>query len=212
MIRINLTGQAGGPVARAERAPAGPKAPSQGGGYLLAVLVLGGALGFIAWRTLSAQQQMTKLDQEIQFLTQEKARLQAVIAQVNEYEAKVKRLEEKENLIERLKRERTGPVHMLDEVSGQLPDFIWLTGLTQSPGSISVDGMAASYVSIADYIRKLEDTPYFQNVELVDAKQEKEYTKFQLRSQVVMPGAPGAATPPAGASTTRAAPGSPGSK
>lgn len=208
MIRINLAGQAGGPVARPERVAAGPTAPSQGGGYLLAILVLGGALGFIAWRTLSAQQQISKLDQDIQFFTQEKARLQAVIAQVNEYEAKVKRLEEKENLIERLKRERTGPVHMLDELSGQLPDFIWLTSLTQTPGSISVEGVAASYVSIADYIKKLEDTPYFQNVELVDARQEKEYTKFQLRSQVVTPASEGGATASGGASTTPAAPGS----
>jgi type IV pilus assembly protein PilN len=202
MIRINLLGQASGPAAPRERVAAGPKAPSQGGGYLLAILILGGALGFIAWRTLSAQQQISKLDQDIQYFTQEKARLQAVIAQVNEYEAKVKRLEEKENLIERLKRERTGPVHMLDELSAQLPDFIWLTGMSQSPGSINVEGVAASYVSIADYIRKLEDTAYFQNVELVDARQEKEYTKFQLRSQVVTPGgeagAAGGATPTPG--------------
>jgi type IV pilus assembly protein PilN len=202
MIRINLLGQASGPAAPRDRAPTGPKAPSQGGGYLLAILILGGALGFIAWRTLSAQQQISKLDQDIQYFTQEKARLQAVIAQVNEYEAKVKRLEEKENLIERLKRERTGPVHMLDELSAQLPDFIWLTGMSQTPGSINVEGVAASYVSIADYIRKLEDTAYFQNVELVDARQEKEYTKFQLRSQVVTPGgetgAAGGATPTPG--------------
>jgi Tfp pilus assembly protein PilN len=83
---------------------------------------------------------------------------------------------------------------MLDELSAQLPDFIWLTNLSQTGGGVAVNGMAASYVSIADYIRKLEDTDYFRNVELIDAKQDKsEFTTFQLRAQVVPPKPPKAA-------------------
>jgi type IV pilus assembly protein PilN len=209
MIRINLLGARVQEKTIKVPGPGGG-APSQGKTYLLAFVVLGGTVGFIGWQYMTASQQIRKLDQEIKSLTEEKARLQAIIAQVNEYEQRVKRLEEKEKLIERLKRERTGPVHVLDELSAQLPDFIWLTGLTQAAGTVTVDGMAASYVSIADYIRKLEDTVYFQNVELVDARQEKDYTKFQLRSQIVTP--PAEPSPAAAAAPAPAAAPGPGSK
>jgi Tfp pilus assembly protein PilN len=89
---------------------------------------------------------------------------------------------------------------MLDTLSSELPDFVWLTKLKQSGPQVTVDGMAASYVSIADYIRKLEDNEWFQNVELIDAKvdqkQEQEFTQFQLRTQLVSPNVP---LPPAAA-------------
>ena len=95
-------------------------------------------------------------------------------------------------LIERLKTEREGPVRMLDALSAELPDFVWLTELTQRGPQITIDGMAASLVSVADYIRKLEDSDWFQNVELVDAsvntRQDQEFTEFQLRTQLVSPG------------------------
>jgi type IV pilus assembly protein PilN len=199
MIRVNLLGAAG-PKAPGPAPTLGPAAPpSAKTGYLLAILILGGTLGFAAFQWWSASQQIAKLDQDIKFFTEEKARLQAIIAQVNEYEQKIRRLEEKKALIERLKRERSGPVHVLDQLSAQLPDFIWLTQISEVPGSITIDGMAASYVSIADYIRKLEDTAFFDNVELVDARQEKEFTKFQLRSQLVTPSEPAVAGQPAGA-------------
>ena len=86
--------------------------------------------------------------------------------QVEEYQAKLAELEEKERLIERLKSERQGPVRLLEALSTELPDFVWLTQLTQRAGMVTIDGMAASLVSIADYIRKLEDSDWFQNVEL----------------------------------------------
>ena len=83
------------------------------------------------------------------------------------------------------------PVRMLDALSAELPDFVWLTELTQRAGMVTIDGMAASLVSVADYIRKLEDSDWFQNVELVDAsvntRLEQEFTEFQLRTQLVSP-------------------------
>jgi Tfp pilus assembly protein PilN len=94
---------------------------------------------------------------------------------------------------------------MLDVLSAELPDFVWLTELQQRGSQVTIDGMAASYVSIADYIRKLEDNEWFQNVELIDARvdqqQEQEFTEFQLRTQIVSPNAPPApgGAPAAGA-------------
>lgn len=204
MIRVNLLG-AKEPTTRGVGVfggggePGLPSEPSEKSGMLLAILILGGTLAFIGYQWWSAQQTLARLDEEIASLNEEKARLQTIIAQVNEYQRQLDRLKEKEALIQRLMSERQGPVKMLDQLSAQLPDFVWLTTLTQSAAGVSINGMAASYVSIADYIRKLEDTDIFSNVELIDAKQDKEFTSFQLRSQVVTPrvegSEPGAAAP-----------------
>jgi len=202
MIRVNLLGT--------KEAPAGGGTvidSGQGGGersekkgIFVAVAILGLAVAAIVVQWLSMTRQLSQLDEEINQLTAEKNRLAPIILEVQKYQAKLAELEEKEKLIERLKSEREGPVRMLDVLSAELPDFVWLTELQQRGSQVTIDGMAASYVSIADYIRKLEDNEWFQNVELIDAKvdqqQEQEFTQFQLRTQLVSPNVP---LPPAAA-------------
>jgi Tfp pilus assembly protein PilN len=202
MIRVNLLGTKEAPAGGGTVVDSGPVGGERGErkGILVAIAILGLAFAAIAFQWLSMTRELSQLDEEINQLTAEKNRLAPIIAEVQKFQAKLAELEEKEKLIERLKSEREGPVRMLDVLSGELPDFVWLTELTQKGPQVTIDGMAASYVSIADYIRKLEDNEWFQNVELIDAKvdqrEEQEFTQFQLRTQVVSPNAP---PPPAGA-------------
>ena len=202
MIRVNLLGTKEAPAGGGtviDYGPAGGER-SESKGIVVAVAILGLAVAAIVVQWLSMTRQLSQLDEEINQLTAEKNRLAPIILEVQKYQAKLAELEEKEKLIERLKSEREGPVRMLDTLSSELPDFVWLTKLQQRGPQVTVDGMAASYVSIADYIRKLEDNEWFQNVELIDAKvdqkQEQEFTQFQLRTQLVSPNAP---LPPAAA-------------
>jgi Tfp pilus assembly protein PilN len=209
MLRVNLLGTkepAAGGGTIIDAGPVGERSEKKG--IFVAVAVLGLAVAAIVFQWLSATRTLGQLDEEINQLTAEKNRLAPIIVEVQKYQAKLAELEEKEKLIERLKSEREGPVRMLDALSGELPDFVWLTKLQQRGPQVTIDGMAASYVSIADYIRKLEDSDWFHNVELVDAqvdtRAEQEFTKFQLRTQLVAPQAPApagatAAAGPAGA-------------
>ncbi len=213
MIRVNLLGTkeapAGGGAGTIIDAGPGGGGGSERRGVVVAVAILGLAIAAIVVQFLSATRTINQLDEEINQLTAEKNRLAPIIVEVQKYQAKLAELDEKEKLIERLKSEREGPVRMLDALSAELPDFVWLTQLQEKGNQVTIDGMAASYVSIADYIRKLEDSDWFQNVELVDAKvdkkQEQEFTQFQLRTQLVTPqsspppAAAGAAAAPAGA-------------
>jgi Tfp pilus assembly protein PilN len=195
MIRVNLLGtkepSAGGPIIEPGF---GGGESSEKKGIVAGIAILGLAVGAVGVQWLSATRTINQLDEEINQLTEEKARLAPIIAQVEAYQAKLAELEEKERLIERLKNERQGPVRMLDALSEALPDFVWLTELTQRAGMVTIDGMAASLVSVADCIRKLENNEWFQNVELVDAsintRQEQEFTQFQLRTQLVSPSSP----------------------
>ena len=57
---------------------------------------------------------------------QRQRELQAIKKQVDELELKRATFQRKVDLIERLQAEQQGPVHMLDEISKALPDFVWL--------------------------------------------------------------------------------------
>ena len=190
MIRINLLGtqEAGGGGGALAESFGGVES-SEKKGIVVGIAILGIVIGAIAFQWLGSTREINQLDEEINEMTQEQLRLAPIIAQVEEFQAKLAELEEKERLIERLKNERQGPVRMLDALSTELPDFVWLTDLTQRGPQVTIDGMAASLVSVADYIRKLEDSEWFENVELVDAsvstQQEQEFTEFQLRTQLV---------------------------
>jgi len=161
-------------------------------GAVIALGLLGLSLTSIGYMWFSAERTLREMSESINQLEQEKARLGPIIIQVEQ-------LKEKERLIERLKREREGPVRILDALSVELPDLVWLTELRQTEGSVTIDGMAASYVSIADYIGKLDDNDWFRDVELIDARVSsssvQEFTEFQLRAEVVTPDTGGNDTP-----------------
>jgi Tfp pilus assembly protein PilN len=205
MIRVNLLGTKeptpGGGGTMVDAGPVGERSEKKG--IFVAVAVLGLAVAAIIFQWLSATRTLGQLDEEINQLTAEKNRLAPIIVEVEKFQARLAELQEKEKLIERLKSEREGPVRILDALSAELPDFVWLVKMQQKGPQVTIDGMAASYVSIADYIRKLEDSDWFQNVELVDAKvdqrQEQEFTSFQLRTQIVSPQAPPVPGAPAAA-------------
>src|SRR5205085_426378 len=64
---------------------------------------------------------------------QEAARLHSIIAQVQQFEQQKAQLQQRVLLIEQLRKEQTGPVHILDQVSRALPSMVWLLSLKQVP-------------------------------------------------------------------------------
>ena len=96
MIRINLLGtrEPGGvgPILD----PLGGGDATQRKGVLAGIAILGIAIGAIAFQWLGSTRAINQLDEEINQLTQEKTRLAPIIIQVEEYQAKLLELEEKE--------------------------------------------------------------------------------------------------------------------
>ena len=85
--------------------------------------------------------------------------LQAIKKQVDDLEPKRATFQRKVDLIERLKAEQSGPVHMLDEISKALPDFVWLTSLDQTGDRPSGStGQSNGLTSVADFISALQRT------------------------------------------------------
>ncbi len=67
-------------------------------------------------------------------------------------------------------------VHILDSVSGALPDFTWLTAVQQTSGDggfveFRIDGMTGATPALTRFMRNLEESPFIRDVRLVSQEQ-----------------------------------------
>jgi type IV pilus assembly protein PilN len=185
------------------------------------ILVLAGLT--IAWRYWSLQKQSAQLDQDIAAAQQETTRLRALITQVQQFEQRKSQLQQRVALIEQLRRDQTGPVHMLDQISRSLPPMLWLTSLKQgaTANEVVIDGRATTMTGLSDFVGNLEGTGYFRRgVEIIVSQTESvaaangELIRFSIRAAfqppvpAPSPPAPAAAPAPPGA-TAPAAPAQP---
>lgn len=135
------------------------------------------------------------LDREVTDLKEETGKLQARLAELKEkikevdrYEKDKKDLEEKVNLIRRLEKHQTIPVHVLDEVSRRVPDRVWLHLFTEAKGAVSIEGYAFSNSDIVTFVNNLKGAKYLKDVVLVESKEtlvEKEPVyKFLIKGTI----------------------------
>ena len=203
MIRINLLAS--------ERAQAKKKVTTFQTGQKLTLgcsLILVVAALFIGWRYWSLSQQSTQLDKDIASAQQERARLQSIIQKVQDFEQRKAQLSQRVVLIEDLRKEQKGPVHMLDEISRALPPMLWLTEVKQVGGDVVVDGNSTTQTGVSDFVNNLEASGYFKkSIDIVSTKTVPlpqppgELVTFTLRAQFLAPGEAKAAA--AAASTAK---------
>jgi len=169
MIRINLL--------RTERQPA-KKAIGFHFTQTLTVacsLILLLAALFVGWRYWSLGTQSAQLDTDIVTAQTEAARLRTLIAQVQQFEQRSAQLQQRVSLIEQLRRDQTGPVHMLDQISRALPPLLWLTELKQgaNPDEVLIEGQCTTLTGLSDFVSNLEQSGYFRkSVEIVSSQTE----------------------------------------
>ena len=169
MIRINLV--APEKPTQQRKAASSPSAPGAFQFYLLLMLCVGGAVAVSAGLWAMKHKQIADLDTDIAKAQDRQRQLQAVKAQVDALEAKRKVFQMKVDLIERLRLEQSDPVHLLDEISKALPDFVWLKTLEQSGASLKITGMSSGLIAVADFVSNLQRAGWFPQVDMGTAKE-----------------------------------------
>ena len=188
MIRVNLLA-ADRPTKKSKGRAAA--APGSVQAYLFLGLFATGAIALCALGYLWQSAQLRKLDAEIAQAQQRQRELQAIKKQVDDLEAKRATFQRKVDLIERLKAEQSAPVHMLDEVSKALPDFVWLTALesTGAPGTATVrfSGQSSGLTPVADFISALQRSGWFPSVDLVSSTELNNIVTFAVQASFKSP-------------------------
>ena len=191
MIRINLLDA---------RTPSTWRRFGLDGGQAVTVactLVLLAGVGIIGWRFWTLRGESARLDAAIAGAELEASRLRSIIVEVQQFEQRRAQLQRRVTLIEQLRRNQTGPVRLLDEISRALPPMVWLTSLEQSSDGreVAIEGRCIALTGLSDLIAGLEASPYFHRlVDVVSTETEvvseggSELIAFGIKATFQVPG------------------------
>ena len=99
-------------------------------------------------------------------LTAEIAELDKQIEKINSLEADKARFIARMEVIEKLQRSRPEIVHIFDEIAKQMPDGVYLTGMTQNGGTVKFEGVAQSSTRVSAFMRNIDSSSWLKDPEL----------------------------------------------
>ncbi len=165
-----------------------------------------------------------------QYLQTEIKRLEAQIKDVATLQAEIASLRARQQAVEDLQSDRNLPVHLLNEITRQLPNGVYLTTLRQQNQAVTITGTAQSNERVSELLRNFaNNSPWLTRPELVEIvagnvalspRDQRRVSNFTVRVQLRRPSevtapasAPasaasasaGAASVPASAASTPAA-------
>lgn len=193
MIRINLLGHE--PAKPKRRAmPEFTFGGSENLGFAVAIVVTLVVLAAAWWYQSGRVAELRRVLAAEQQRRDDLADLADRVRQVQDQTALVN---QKLEVIVDLKRNQSGPVLLLDELSRLLPDGVWLNQLTLSQGDITIVGMSLSEVQVTDFQQALRLSPDFADEFLAFLEDTGDAVRFQLTVRFV-PLAPPPPTPEEG--------------
>jgi type IV pilus assembly protein PilN len=160
MIRINLL-----PVRAAKKREFGRQQL-----LLFALLLVLAGIGNWFWYS-RVESELSALDQQIARTRAEIAQLEKTIGEVKSIKEDKKALEDKLKILDTLKKGRTGPVKVMDELATLIPQKVWLTDYTESGGGVTMTGQAAAYEDLSAFSKKLKASVHFTNITIKGARQ-----------------------------------------
>ena len=182
MIRINLL-----PVREQKKKESARQFISIG---ILSLILLVVIIGYLH---ISAYMKVNKLNAEIKSTEEEINRINKIVKDVNVFKEKKKELQDKIKVIDMLSRKRTGPVKILYELSKSTPTKLWITSLQETNLKLTLSGIALDNETIASFMKSMERTTCFSDIELVQLQQETwegskhKIKKFDITCLVVLP-------------------------
>ncbi|MBU0730784.1 MAG: PilN domain-containing protein [Proteobacteria bacterium] len=100
-------------------------------------------------------------------LENQKASYQQTIKLIDKYKADKVKLEKKLNAIKELKQGSLISVRILDEIANITPnDRLWIQSFSMSQNSIKISGIALDNATIAQYMKSVNNSEYFENATL----------------------------------------------
>ena len=203
MIRINLL-----PLKEAQRALGLRRQLS------VAALSLSVALLMMVVPYVLQGYRLAHIERDIERLKAEVAKLDEQTREVRELDKKRVELKAKLKVIDNLQQKRVGPVRMLEDLGVAVPEKLWLAEFNDANNTATITGMSLDNQTIATFMRRLQTSKYFFDVDLEKISQSEPlrgsvggesgivFKKFIVKAHLDYMGTGGksqaAPTPPAG--------------
>jgi type IV pilus assembly protein PilN len=130
------------------------------GSFVSGLLVI--ALANLAFSQMISHQRdrNNRLESEI-------VELEKSITEIDGLERQKERLLARMEIIEQLQRSRPEIVHLFDEVTRQLPEGVYLTGLKQTGAAVEVQGVAQSSTRVSALMRQIDSSSWLTDPDVV---------------------------------------------
>jgi Tfp pilus assembly protein PilN len=144
-----------------------------GGAAALLLVIL---VGFGIWRVGDRR---STLEAELATEIADSTRFATTIELVSSLRARQDTITQKINVIRDVDQRRYVWPHLLDEISGAIPAFTWLTEISSTEGADSLQvgpvftlqGNAGSTQALTRFMKNLEESPFIRDVTLVTTEQ-----------------------------------------
>jgi type IV pilus assembly protein PilN len=160
MIRINLL-----PVRAAKKREFGRQQII----FLVLLLILVGIGNYFWYNKVDGD--LTAMDQQIARTRGEIAQLEKTIGEVKSIKEDKKALEDKLKILDSLKKGRSGPVRVMDDLATIIPAKVWMVDYAETGGAVTMVGRAASYEDLSAFSKKLKESKHFSNINIKNARQ-----------------------------------------
>jgi len=132
------------------------------------------------------------------------AQLDAKITEIQNLQKVKDHLLARKRIVEKLQSSRSQMVHLFDQIVETAPAGVRLTGLTQQGDKLTLDGVAQSNATVAQYMRNIEASPWMGPTTLVSTTNVHNDTntpyEFQLVVALTTPKNDGSGAPAPGSS------------
>ncbi|MDX2009761.1 MAG: PilN domain-containing protein [Myxococcaceae bacterium] len=79
------------------------------------------------------------------------------IGEVNELKKRKKEVEDKLGVLEKLRKQRSGPVRLLDAIASVIPKKVFISDFDEKSGAVKVIGVGESLEDVAEFMRGLQN-------------------------------------------------------
>lgn len=179
MIRINLLAERrtaarkGG--ARRPKLELGASAEN-----LLYISIVVLAVFYCGYKWWSLKNELVDVNERVELAQVQVEEVREGLRIIAELEAKKALIDKQVDIISQLKRARTIPVDLLNQVNVNLPDFLWLQSLTESKNGLQFSGKATTSTAPANLYNNLTDSPFFTDVILNQITKEANGVRFSV--------------------------------
>ena len=138
---------------------------------ILAVLVLVLILMALGYYWKTQNDRIAMLENEKAAAEKQIASQDNMLKEVKNVEEERKKVSEKIEIIEKLKKNQAGPVLLLDTVSATLPKGVNISSLSENNDSISIEGEAFTNEDVVRFIDNLKASSLLKDVMLLETSQ-----------------------------------------
>jgi type IV pilus assembly protein PilN len=132
-------------------------------------VVAGAVLVFLVWTVLEGYIDNQKGRNKL--ISDENHRLDAQIKEIATLRQEIEALRARQKAVEDLQADRNQPVYLLDELTRQTPEGIYLRSIKQEDRKVTIAGWAASNERVSEFLRNLTNNGrYVQRPELIEIK------------------------------------------